>query len=160
MYGQIDGVHVKRKNHEDVRFCSSDDSVHLTDCGGVLELNHSRICLLLVAVESAQSVHLDLNNCNKALSLGISHINPPGRSKRWVDRLSRPNEHCHLSSLQHWVSLPTTPNVYKGICIENCMRIWEVLHNVIDVQRIEVAAEWAPLRYPFLEALFCLCDSA
>ena len=101
MYGQIDGVHEKRKNHEDVRFCSSDDNVHVTECGGVLELHHSPMCILLVAVESAQSVHLDLNYCNKALSLGISHINPPGRSKRRVGRLSRPNEHCHISSLQH-----------------------------------------------------------
>ena len=39
------------------------------------------------------------------------------------------------------------------------MRVWEVLHNVIDVQPVEVAAECAPLRYPFLDALFCLCDS-
>ena len=98
MCGQIDGVHVKRKNHEDVRFCSSDDSVHVTD--GMLELHHSRICLLLVAVESGAFVHLDLNY-NKALRFGISHINPTGRTKRRVDRLSRPNEHCHLSSLQH-----------------------------------------------------------
>ena len=98
-YGPIDGVHVKRKNHEDnVRFCSSDDSVHVSD--GMLELHHSRICLLLVAVESGEFVNIDLN-CNKALSLGISHINQLGRSKRRVDRLSRPNEHYHLSSLQH-----------------------------------------------------------
>ena len=72
MYGQIDGVHVKRENHEDVRVCGSDDIVHLTECGGVLELHHSRICLLLVAVESGEFVHLDLN-CNKALRLGLSH---------------------------------------------------------------------------------------
>ena len=57
------------------------------------------VCLLLVAVESGEFVHLDLN-CKKALSLGISHINSHCRSKRRVDRLSRPNEHCHLSSLQ------------------------------------------------------------
>ena len=86
--------------HEDVRFCSSDDSVHVTECGGVLELHHSRMCIILVAVESGEFVHLDLN-CNNALSLGISHINPRGRSKRQVDRLSRPKEHCHFSSLQH-----------------------------------------------------------
>ena len=74
MYGQIDGVHVKRKNREDVRVWSSDDSVLETECGGVVELqDHSRICLLLVAVESGEFVHLDLN-CKKALSLGISHI--------------------------------------------------------------------------------------
>ena len=131
---------MKRKNHEDVRFCSSDDSVHVTVCSGVLELHHARICLLLVAVASGELVHLDLN-CNKALSLGISHINPTGRSKRRVDRLSRPNELCHLSSLQHFVCLPKTPNVHNGICIESCMRVWEVLHNVIDIQRVEVAAE-------------------
>ena len=89
MYGHIDGVHVKRKNHEDVRFCSSDAVVHVTEYGGVLELRHSRISyiLLLVAVESGAFVHLDLN-CIKALSLGISHINQPGCLKRRVDRLS------------------------------------------------------------------------
>ena len=80
---------MKRKNHEDVIFCSSDDCVHVTECGGWLELHHYRI--LLIAVESGEFVHLDLSN--KALSLGISHINPPGRSKR--------HERCHLSSLQH-----------------------------------------------------------
>ena len=73
MYGQIDVVHVKRKNHEDVRFCSSDDSVLVTEWGGVMELHHSRICVILVVVQSGECVHLDLN-CNKALSLGISHI--------------------------------------------------------------------------------------
>ena len=94
-YGPIDGVHVKRKNHEDnVRFCNSDDSVHVTD--GMLELYHSRICLILVAVENGDFVNIDLN-CNKTLSLGISHINQPGRSKRSVHRFSSPNEHCHLS---------------------------------------------------------------
>ena len=61
--------------------------------------HHYRICLLLVAVENGEFVHLDLNS-KKALSLGISH-NSPSHSKRLVDRLSRPNEHCHLSSLQH-----------------------------------------------------------
>ena len=66
----------------------------------MLELHHSRICILLVAVESGEFVHFDLN-CNKALNLGISHINPHGYSKRRVDSLSRPNEHCHISSLQH-----------------------------------------------------------
>ena len=35
------------------------------------------------------------------------------------------------------------------------MRVREVLHNVIDVQREEGAAQWASLWYPFLEALFC-----
>ena len=30
---------------------------------------------------------------------------------------------------------------HKVICIEGCMHIWEVLHNVIDVQREEGAAE-------------------
>ena len=30
---------------------------------------------------------------------------------------------------------------HKVICIEGCMRGWEVLHNVIDVQREEGAAE-------------------
>ena len=35
------------------------------------------------------------------------------------------------------------------------MCVWEVLHNVIDVQREERAAERAALWYPFLEALFC-----
>ena len=63
---------MKRKNHDDVHVCSSDDSVHVTECGGVLELHHSPMCLLLVAVESGEFVHLDLN-CNKALSLGILH---------------------------------------------------------------------------------------
>ena len=98
-YGPIDGVHVKRKNHERyVRFCNSDDSFRVTD--GMLELHHSRICLFLVAVESGNFENIDLN-CNKTLSLGISHINQPGRSKRMVHRCSRPHEHCHLSSLQH-----------------------------------------------------------
>ena len=55
-------------------------------------------CLLLVVVESVDFVHLDLNS-KKALRLGISH-NSPRRPKRRVDRLSPPNEHCHLSSLQ------------------------------------------------------------
>ena len=73
MYGQIDGVHVKRKNHEDVRVWSSDDSVLVTECGGVVELqHHSRICIILVAVVSVESVHIYLN-CKKALGLGISH---------------------------------------------------------------------------------------
>ena len=99
MYGQIDGVHGKSKNHEDVRVCSSDDSVHLTECGGVLKLHHSRICLLVVAVQSGEFVHLDLS-CNKALSLRISHKSTlPFEAT--VDRLSRPNVHCHLNSLQH-----------------------------------------------------------
>ena len=39
----------------------SDDSVHVTD--GMLELHHSRICLLLVAVESGEFANIDLN-CN------------------------------------------------------------------------------------------------
>ena len=30
--------------------------------------------------------------------------------------------------------------MHKVICIEGCMRVWEVLHNVIDV-REEGAAE-------------------
>ena len=30
------------------------------------------------------------------------------------------------------------------------MRVWEVIHNVIDVQREEGAAERAASRYPFL----------
>ena len=72
MYGQIDGVHLKSKNREDVRVCSSDDSVHLTECGGMLKLHHSRVCLPLVAVQSGEFVHLDLS-CNKAMSLRISH---------------------------------------------------------------------------------------
>ena len=83
---------MKRKTHEDVRFWSTDDSVLVTECGGVVELqHHSRICLILVAVEIGESVRLYLN-CEKALGLGISHTNSPCRSKRRVNRLSRPNE--------------------------------------------------------------------
>ena len=87
MYGQIDGVHVKRKTHEYVRVWSSDDSVLVTECGGVVESHqHSRICLLLVAVERGEFVHLDLN-CKNASSLGLAIINSFCRSKRHVDRL-------------------------------------------------------------------------
>ena len=66
-----------------------------------MELQHPfRVCLLSVAVESGEFVRLDLN-CKKALRLGIPPTKSPRRSKRRVDRLSPPNEHCDLSSLQH-----------------------------------------------------------
>ena len=56
---------VKKKNHGDVRVWGSDDSVLINECGGVVELKHySRICLILVAVEREELLHLDLN-CKK-----------------------------------------------------------------------------------------------
>ena len=65
---------MKQKNHEYVRIWSSHDSVLVTECNGVMEVqHHSRICLLLVAVASGEFVHIDLN-CKKASSLGISDI--------------------------------------------------------------------------------------
>ena len=44
MYGQIDGVHVKRKNHEDVRVWSSHDSIIVTERGAVVELGVVHNC--------------------------------------------------------------------------------------------------------------------
>ena len=89
----------------------------------------------------------------KALSLRISHIHSPCRSKQRIDWQSRPNEHCHLSSWQHLVCLPITPNVQNVICIESCMRLCEALHNGINVQRVERVAD-LPCRIPSLRHSF------
>ena len=72
-----------------------------TDWWHARDKEQSRICPCLkvwrqrscyrvsVAIESGEFVHLELHNCKKALSLGISHINSLRHSKRRVDRHSR-----------------------------------------------------------------------
>ena len=57
--------------------------------------------------------------------------NSPRRSKRRVDRLSHPNEHSVPSQFVATLSRPADrPIRARVICIESCMRVWEVLSFV------------------------------
>ena len=113
---------VNKKHHEYVRVWRSDAQ---RSCNRVRRrggyTTHHSLRLVLVAVERGEFVHLELNNCKKALSLGVSHINSLRRSKRRVDRLSHPNEHCHLSSLQPWVCLPIRSHFHLHRALHACL---------------------------------------